>query len=171
MTRTLPYIALLLTAVLSQIFIFDRIAASVYVAPLVYIIYIALQPVQTSQIKMLLAGVMLGVVMDAVMGTEGLNSIATIAVAFFRASIIRLLVGVERSAERVIPSRLSFGSGDFLRYLALIIALHHLIFFFFESLSFSFLLLFVIRFVVSSTISIIYVWALSRIFVINNFLK
>ncbi|MFI3324359.1 MAG: rod shape-determining protein MreD [Rikenellaceae bacterium] len=171
MTRTLPYIALLLTAILSQIFIFDQIAASVYVAPLVYIIYIALLPVQTSQIKMLLAGVMLGVVMDAVMGTDGLNSIATIAVAFFRASIIRLLVGAERSAERVIPSRLSFGSGDFLRYLAIIIALHHFIFFFFESLSFSFLLLFAIRFVVSSTISIIYVWALSRIFVVNNFLK
>ncbi len=171
MTRSLPYIALFFVAVLSQIFIFDQLAASVYVAPLVYIIFIALLPVQTSQIKMLLAGVVLGVVMDSVMGTDGLSSIATIAVAFFRSSIIRLLVGVERSADRVIPSRLSFGGADFIRYLAAVIALHHFIFFFFESLSFSYLLLFTLRFVISTAISIAYVWALSRIFIINNFLK
>ncbi len=173
MFRLLPYIALFATAALSQIFIFDNLAMSVYVAPLVYILFIVMLPTETKQLVMLAMGVLTGVVMDSVMGTGGLNSIATIFVAFFRAHIIRLIVGRERGVVRGVPSGAFFGEGDFLWYIAIVISLHHLIFFLFESLSLSSVMLVYValRFVFSTAMSIIYVWLLSRFFSINNFLK
>ncbi len=170
MFRSIPYIILFLVAALSQIFIFDNLSSSVLVAPLVYILFIALLPIETSQLYMLLAGLGVGVVMDATMGTEGLNTIATLLAAFVRRPIIRLIVGRERS-ERGVPSELNFGDGIFLRYIALFVALHHLVFFLFESLSLSFMLYTTMRFVVSSAISILFVWLLSRFFSLNNILK
>ncbi len=171
MFRTLPYIALLLTAIVSQLFIFDSLSTSVLVAPLVYVIFVVLLPVELSQIKMLGLGVMLGVIMDATMGTQGLNSIATIAIAFLRNPLLRTMVGKERITERGVPSEAMLGRGDFLQYVAIIVALHHFIFFLFEALSLSHLLFLALRFVVSSAISILFVWLISRLFLNSNILK
>ncbi len=171
MFRLLPYTALFLTATLSQIFIFDNLALSVYVAPLVYVVFIILMPLQSSQIMMLGSGVALGVVMDAFMGTQGLNSIATIFIAYFRAPLINMLVGKGRAVERGAPSEVIFGDGDYLRYLALMVGLHHLVFFAFESLTLSHILYISIRCVASSLVSILFVWLIARFFLTNKILK
>ncbi len=171
MFRLLPYTALFLTAVLSQVFIFDSLSTSVLIAPLVYIVFIVLLPVQCSQIVMLGSGVLLGFVVDAAMGTEGLNSIATIFVAFFRPHIIGLIVGKDRAADKGIPSEVMFGDGDYLRYLAVMVALHHFIFFAFESLTLSHLFYTLVRFTASTLVSMLFVWLIARLFVRNNILK
>ncbi len=171
MFRTLPYIALFFTAILSQIFIFDHLAVSVYVAPLVYLLFLVLLPVETSRILLLGAGVLLGLVMDVAMGTNGLNSIATIFIAFFRAPIINLIAGRKQVAERGVPSEILFGNGDYIIYLVVMVALHHAIFFAFEALSASYLLYTVMRYICSSVVSFIYIWLIARLFTINNLLK
>ncbi|MFR9523460.1 MAG: rod shape-determining protein MreD [Rikenellaceae bacterium] len=171
MFRILPYIALLLTAVLSQIFIFDSLSTSVLVAPLVYIVFIVLLPIESSQIVMLGCGVMLGLIMDAAMGTSGLNSIASIAIAFFRAPILKLIVGDKRSAERGVPSEISFGDRAYLRYIVIVVALHHAIFFLFESLSAIHMLYTLWRFTASTAVSILFVWLIARLFLTNKLLK
>ncbi len=171
MSRKLPYIVLFLTAVLLQILIFDQLSASIYFAPLVYVLFLVLMPVESSQIVMLSTGVALGVVMDCVMGTHGLNSIATIFVAYSRRSIIDFIVGRERSADRGVPSEVSFGAADFIIYLSIVIALHHLVFFLFESLSLAYFLRFLWRFLLSTSVSIFSVWLIARFFTTNKFLK
>ncbi|MFI3280834.1 MAG: rod shape-determining protein MreD [Rikenellaceae bacterium] len=171
MFRTLPYIALFLTAVLSQIFIFDNLSTSVLVAPLVYVVFIALLPVESSQILMLGAGVVTGFVLDATMGTAGLNSIATIFIAFFRAPILRLIVGSKRVAERGVPSEILLGDGDYIRYIVTLVALHHAVFFLFEALTASHILYTLLRFTASTLISILFVWLIARLFNSNNLLK
>ncbi len=170
MFRITPYTILFLVATLSQIFFFDNLSASVLVAPLVYIVFIALLPIEFNQLTMLLLGALTGFVMDAAMGTEGLNSIATIFVSFIRIHLIRAIVGRERS-ERGVPSELSFGEGIFFRYIAAFVALHHVVFFLFESLSMVNLLYTSMRFAISSVISILFVWLISRLFSLNNILK
>ncbi len=171
MFRILPYIALLLTAVLSQVFIFDSLSTSVFIAPLVYIVFIVMLPVETPQIVMLTAGVALGAVMDTAMGTSGLNSIATIFIAFFRAPILKLIIGTKRASQRGVPSEILFGNSDYVRYLVTIVALHHIIFFLFESLSLSNVIYLALRFSASTVTSVLFVWLIAHIFNINKLLK
>ncbi len=171
MFRILPYIALLLTAVLSQIFIFDTLSTSVLVAPLVYIVFIVMLPIESSQIVMFACGVMLGSIMDVTMGTSGLNSIATIAIAFFRAPILKLIVGHKRSAERGVPSEILFGDRAYIRYVVTLVALHHALFFLFESLSSIHLLYTLWRFTISTAVSILFVWLIARLYLTNKLLK
>ncbi|MFI3331881.1 MAG: rod shape-determining protein MreD [Rikenellaceae bacterium] len=171
MFRIVPYITLFFTAVLSQILFFDNLSVSILFSPLVYIVFIVLLPIECSQILMLSLGALTGFVLDAAMGTEGLNSIATLFVAFFRAPLLRLIVGRERSLERGVPSELKLGYSDFFRYLVSIVAIHHAIFFLFESLSLYNLLYTVVRFSLSSATTVLFVWLLSRLFTINNILK
>ncbi|MFI3279653.1 MAG: rod shape-determining protein MreD [Rikenellaceae bacterium] len=171
MLRTLPYLSLFLVATLSQVFVFDSLSTSVYFAPLVYIVFIVLLPVETSRIMMLGAGVLTGYVMDVAMGTDGLNSIATIAVAYLRTPILKVIAGKKRAAERGVPSDLLFGEGDYIRYLAVMVFLHHVIFFAFESLSIANLFYSLLRFLVSGVASALFVWLIARLFSINNILK
>ncbi len=171
MFRTLPYIALFLTATLSQIFIFDNLSTSVLIAPLVYVVFIVLLPIESSRILMLGAGVATGFVMDAAMGTDGLNSIATIFIAFFRSPILKMIVGNKRTAERGVPSEILFGSGDYIGYLTAMVVLHHAVFFAFESLTASHILYTLMRFSLSSAVSLLFVWLIARLFSINNRLK
>ncbi len=171
MFRTLPYISLFLVATLSQIFIFDSLSTSVFLAPLVYVVFIVLLPIESSRILMLGAGVATGFVMDVAMGTDGLNSIATIGIAYLRTPILRAIAGKKRAAERGVPSGILFGESDYIRYLVVMVFLHHAIFFAFESLSMANLIYSLLRFVVSGVATSLFVWLLARLFSINNILK
>ncbi len=171
MFRTLPYVSLFLVAALSQIFIFDALSVSVFLAPLVYVVFIVLLPIETSRILMLAAGVATGYVMDMAMGTDGLNSIATIGVAYLRTPILRAIAGKKRAAERGVPSEILFGEGDYIRYLVVMVILHHAIFFAFEALSLANIIYSLLRFAVSVVATSLFVWLIARLFSINNILK
>ena len=82
MYRTLQYALLFLVAALLQIFLFNNLSLSVYLNPLVYVVFIALLPMETTPIRMLLAGLAMGLAMDWTMGAAGVNTIATVFVAF-----------------------------------------------------------------------------------------
>lgn len=77
MYRTLQYALLFLVAALLQIFLFNNLSLSVYLNPLVYVVFIALLPMETTPIRMLLAGLAMGLAMDWTMGAAGVNTIAT----------------------------------------------------------------------------------------------
>ena len=47
MYRTLPYLGLFAAAALLQVFLFDNLTISIYLNPLVYIVFIALLPLDT----------------------------------------------------------------------------------------------------------------------------
>ena len=93
MYRTLPYIGLFAVTVLLQVFLFDNLSVSIYLNPLVYIAFLALLPLDTKPVALLGAGLLLGVVMDYAMGAAGINTIATLLIAFLRPALVNLLFG------------------------------------------------------------------------------
>ena len=70
MYRTLPYLGLFAAAALLQVFLFDNLTISIYLNPLVYIVFIALLPLDTPPAAVLGAGLALGVTMDFAMGAS-----------------------------------------------------------------------------------------------------
>ncbi len=171
MFRFLPYIALFFTAVLSQILLFDNLTVGVLFSPYVYILFLILLPLETPRVAMLGLGILLGFVIDAMSGGSGVHSIATIFIAFFRTPILYMLFSKARALQRGVPSELLIGYGDFILYIAVIVLLHHVVLFGFSLLSFDNWQLSLVRYLLSSVVSMLYIWLMARLFTINNLLK
>ncbi len=164
MHRILPYTLLFVVVTLLQTFLFDNLSISVYFNPLIYIVFLLLMPLDTPPIGLLGAGLLLGVTMDYTMGAAGVNTIATLPVAFLRPWIIDLFVNRDEIREGGVPSASRMGSRKFVEYLIVTILLHHVIFFSFEALSWSHVWQTVLRIIISTTVTIGFSWLIARFF-------
>ena len=167
MYRTFPYIVLFVLTLIVQVFLLDSLAISIYFAPMIYLAFLLLLPLDTAHVKPLLAGLATGWLMDYTMGTDGLNVIATLPVAFLRPWIIGWFYTREDPREGGIPSEARFGKSKFIRYIAACILLHHLLFFSFEALSWVHLDRTLLRIVTSSAVSVLFIWLTARLFTLK----
>lgn len=164
MYRTGEYILLFAASVLLQIFFFDELSLSACFAPLVYSVFIILLPLNTPSIAVLAAGLVTGVVMDFAMGTAGLNTIATLAVAYLRMPLLNIIFGHNNVREGGVPSAARMGRRHFGYYLVAMTLLHNALFFGFEAFTTSYLWHQLLRFAVSAAVSLLFVWAIARLF-------
>lgn len=165
MIRIISYALLFLAVVLFQTFLFDNLAVSIYLSPLVYIAFIALLPMETPPFVMLLCGLAIGLATDWAMGLEGINTAVTLFSAVSRRAVLQTACGKENVREGGVPTVWRLGNFSFLLYLVLFTALHHLLFFLLESLSWSLMPFVLIRFVVSTLVSVCFIWLVSQLFV------
>ena len=164
MHRFVPYTVLLAATLLVQVFLLDNLTISIYFAPMIYLAFVLLLPLDTPPVGVLAAGFATGWLMDCAMGTDGLNVIATLPVALLRPWLIGLFYTREDPREGGIPSTARFGTGKFFRYLVLCVVLHHLIFFAFEELSWAHAGRTLLRTLVSGTASVCLLWLTARLF-------
>ncbi len=165
MYRIVPYISLFVVVSLLQVLFFNNLSVSISLSPLVYIVFILLLPLQASHFATLMAGLAMGLAMDWSMGTAGINTIATLFIAFCRPFLLSVIVNKEILASTGVPTDLRFGEIAYAKYLTSIVVLHHIIFFALESLSLNNFGIFFTRFLVSSLASIFFVWLIARTFV------
>ena len=159
MHRTLPYLALFAVVVLLQVFLFDNLSISIYLNPLVYVAFIALLPLDTPPIVLLLSGLATGVTMDLAMGAAGVNTIA-----FARPTLLGLLYPRDDIREGGIPSTGRLGNRVFLNYLIVLVLVHHAVFFSLEALSWAHIVRTIVRTVASGAVSVAFIWVIARIF-------
>lgn len=148
--------------VLLQALLFDNLLFSGLVVPLYYVVFVILLPVKMERLWLLLLGVVMGVVMDVSMGTAGLNTIATTAVAFVRPWIMQMTIGKDVAHESI-PYGGAIDDKSFLLYAALLVVAHQILFFGFESLG-SHLLFTLGKIILSSVVTVILVWVTARLF-------
>ena len=159
MYRTLPYLGLFAAAALLQVFLFDNLTISIYLNPLVYIVFIALLPLDTPPAAVLGAGLALGVTMDFAMGAAGINTIA-----FLRPTLAGMICGRDNVREGGIPSSARLGERKLITYLVALTLVHHAVFFSLEALSWTHALHTLLRIVVSTAVSAGFIWIIARIF-------
>lgn len=116
MYRLIEYAILYVVMVILQVFLFSRIGISVYVHPLAYIAFIILLPMSIPGAALLLLATALGMTIDLFMGTAGINTIATLFVAFCRPAALALLFGKDEVKEGGVPNVNRVGLARFLRY-------------------------------------------------------
>ena len=168
MHRLFPYTLLFVTTLVVQAFLLDNLTISIYFAPMIYLAFVLLLPLDTPPVALLAAGFVTGWLMDCAMGTDGLNVIATLPVALLRPGIVGLCYTREDPHEGGIPSAARFGRGKFLRYLVLCVALHHLLFFAFEELSWAQAGRTLLRTLVSGTASVGFIWLAALLFTLKR---
>lgn len=164
MYRFIQYALLFLVAGLLQVFLFDNLHLSVYLAPLVYVVFVALLPLELAPVWVVLCGALTGVAMDAATGAAGVHTVATVFVAFFRRPLLGFVWEKEYAGEGGVPSERRMGLAVFLRYLGLMMLLHGAVFFYMESFSAEHLLRTTVRLAVSTPVALFFGWVLSRIF-------
>ena len=164
MYRILPYGILFAATALLQIFLFNQLSVSIYLCPLVYVAFVLLLPLELPHALVLLGGLASGAVMAWTMGTAGINTAATVLLAFLRPHVLRLLCRRDDAREEGVPSVERLGKAVFLNYLAVLVLIHHALFFALESLSGQYLLQTILRTIVSGTATVGFCWLIARLF-------
>ena len=162
MQRALEYIIFFVAVVLLQALLFDNLMFSGLVVPLYYVVFLLLLPVECGRVALLVLGTLLGVVMDVSMGTPGLNTMASAAVAYLRPMVMNLTMGKDVQHETV-PYGGAIGEEAFLFYAGVLILCHEAIFFGFESLGSHFFFT-ILKIIVSSVVTLGTVWLTARLF-------
>ncbi len=163
------YAALFLTAVMLQLFVFNPMHVWMYMSPLVYAAFIILLPMNTRPVVvLLLLGLLLGVTMDFFSGTGGLHTVVTLFTAYIRQFVMRFTLGGEYTEEGAMPSVKSLGAEKFMRYVSVMVAVHCLLYFTLEALTWKYFYIVILKTVVSGAVTLLFVWLISLLFTIRT---
>jgi len=125
--------ALILLAV--QVLILDQVHPWGYGAPLLCPLIIITLPMGTSRSAALLWGFGVGFVADIFAGTSGISSAALTFIAFIQPPLLELMAPRD-SEEELHPSFSTMGRWNYLQFIALLLLLHHLVYFALEGFSY-----------------------------------
>ena len=122
--------------VLFQVLVLNNIQFLGYINPYLYVLFILSLPVQMPRWFLLILAFVLGLTIDIFSNTPGIHAFATVLVAFFKDGIIKLFTNLEEGNNPT-PSFHTFGVSAYIKYVVLIVIIHHFTLFILEAFSFS----------------------------------
>ncbi len=164
MFRKKPYTLLLLTLLVLQLFLFDKLLISMLLAPIVYVVFILVLPMQSSQLTMLLWGTSVGLMIDLATGMSGVNTFATLFVSYVRIWLLEVTVGLDMVQLGVAPLPRVVGRVKFLTYATIAVYIHCALLFVVESMRFDQLDFLLRRWLCSGAVSVLFVWLIAAQF-------
>lgn len=143
--------------ILIQIFVLDNIQFLGYINPMIYILFILSLPIRFPKWLSLILAFILGFIIDVFSNTLGMNTFATVFLAFVRVPIINLIISFDEGANPA-PSFQNFGVNNYVKYVILCVFIHHLILFMTESFSFTSFWFTLIKTLLSSVVTILLIF-------------
>lgn len=125
--------------VLVQVLVFNKLNFLGYINPFVYILFLYWYPIKDNKGAFIMTAFFLGLCIDIFSDTLALHSASAVTIAFIRPTIMRFVFGVNYEFQSFKLS--SSTRAQQITFLALLIILHHLVFFSLEIFSFSNVLL------------------------------
>lgn len=164
MHRVLEYGLLFLVLAVLQVFFFNGLNLSVYVTPLVYVVFLGMLPANINPGLLLVLGFAAGAAMDFFTGLPGVNTIASLFTAFIRPGVLRLTVGKEAAGDAGAVTARNYGMRACAAYYGVIVFIHCLVFFLFEALAWHNIFYTLLRVVVSGSVTLLFVIVLANIY-------
>lgn len=122
-----------------QVLIFNRMNLFGFINPMVYVLFLYWYPIKQNRAVFLGISFLLGLILDVFSDTLALNAAATVTIAYLRPAIMRFVFGVNYEFQNFKLNNTT--QVQQITYLALLIVIHHSIFFILEIFSWSQLLL------------------------------
>ncbi|HSZ24778.1 MAG TPA: hypothetical protein VK766_03620 [Cytophagaceae bacterium] len=147
----ISYILYFILFFLVQIIFFRNVVLFDYALCFVYIGYILMLPIDIKPVPLMLIAFGFGILMDSFFDTVGINAFVCVLIAFIRPTVLKLLTpggGYDAMTEISISY---MGFIWFIKYAALLIFIHHFVFFSLEAWNLSYFLDILIR-SISSTV-------------------
>jgi len=129
---TLSYGITFILMVLVQVWILNNIQLSGYINPYLYIMFLLVLPFEISFWILIPAGFLLGITIDMFMHTPGLHAAATVFAAFVRPGVLSLIAPGDGYDSSQRPHISTMGLGWYLRYVVIMVLLHHTVLFYLE---------------------------------------
>ena len=148
--------------VLFQVLVLNSIQFLGYINPYLYIFFILALPVQLPRWFLLILAFTLGLTIDAFSNTMGMHAFATVFVAFFREGIIKLFTNIEEGNNPT-PSFHTFGVSAYVKYVVLMVIIHHTILFILEAFSFYNFWIMLAKILLSSMVTILLILGIQSI--------
>jgi len=139
--------------VLFQVLVLNNIQFLGYINPYLYILFILSLPYQTPQWLTLLLGFGLGLTIDTFSNTMGMHAFAVVMVAFLRGGIIKLFTAIEEGNNPT-PSFHTFGVSAYIKYVVVMVLIHHATLFLLEAFNFSNFWIIVFKITLSTLLTI-----------------
>ena len=127
--------------VLVQVLVFNRLNFFGFINPMVYILFLYWYPIKQNRSVFIGLGFLLGLSIDFFSDTMALHSAATITIAYLRPAMMRFVFGINYEFQSFKLSNTT--KAQQFTFLALLILVHHLVYFSLEIFSFANLLLIV----------------------------
>ena len=158
MINLLPrYLFNFVILILLQVLLLNNLQFSGYVNPYLYILFIITLPFSTPKWLLLVLGFITGLIIDIFMNTLGLHASATVFMAFLRPFILSSFSprdGYE-VGTRPVPS--DYGFGWFFKYMVIMVATHHLFYFFVEAFDKELFLSTLTKSLISIVVSVVFI--------------
>lgn len=148
--------------VMVQVLVFNQMNFLGFINPMVYILFLFWYPIKENRMLFIGLGFLLGFVIDLFSDTLALHSAATVTIAYLRPAVMRFVFGVNYEFQSFRLSNTT--RAQQFTFLALLILVHHTIFFTLEIFSLSNLLLILKKVVFTSLGTIILCLLLSSLF-------
>lgn len=150
-----------------QILILNNIKLGGFINPYVYVLFIMLLPFDIPGWLLLVLGFSTGLTVDAFMGTLGMHSTASLFIAFMRPFILSNITTQDTADKKGSPTLSMKDIGWFIKYTLLIVFMHHFVLFFIESFTFHHFFSTILRIILSSFATIVFI-IIGQFFFIRN---
>lgn len=148
--------------VLAQVTIFNRLNFMGFINPMIYVLFFYWYPIRTNRPLFLFLGFLLGFVIDMFSDTMALHAMAGVTLAFVRPIIMRFCFGANYDFQGFTFKNTT--KVQRITFLLFLIIVQHLIFFTFEILSFSHILLILKKILFTSIVTLFLSILLSSLF-------
>lgn len=152
----------MLLVIFLQVFLFNHINLWGYAVPLLGVMVLFRLPLNVGCIGSMCVAFATGVVLDAFCNTPGVAAGAMTATAFVQYYMLRAMVPKD-AVEDAVPDRHLLGYYKYFWYMAILMAVHHLLYFVLEAFSFFNLSDLALRFAGSYVLSLLLAWALEML--------
>jgi rod shape-determining protein MreD len=148
-----------------QSFIFTKLPLTTYLQSCVYALFILLLPVGHSRTAVLWWAFWLGLCTDLLtLDVVGLHTASTVALAFIRPTLLKLFLPKSDIDAYIVPTSKTLGMRQFLGYAFLALLFHQTIFFFLDAFAFYDILHTLLRILLSTAGSVVFIVLLQLLF-------
>lgn len=158
-------LGVVLLVIFLQVFVFNHIILWGYAIPLLGVMILFHTPLNAGRIVNMLLAFFTGLVLDAFSNSPGVAAGAMTFTAFVQYSLLHAIVPKD-AVEDAVPSMKLLGKYNYVFYIAILMAVHHFMYFLLEAFSFFNAMDLLIRFLGSYALSM--VLALSIEFLLSS---
>lgn len=148
--------------VLVQVLVFNRLNFFGFINPMVYVLFLYWYPIKRDRTTFILVCFFLGILIDIFSDSLAINAAATLTIAYLRPSIMRFVFGVNYEFQSFKLN--SSTKAQQFTFLALLIIIHHVVYFTLEIFSFANVLLILKKSITIGAASIILCLLFSSLF-------
>ena len=150
--------------VLAQGLFLNNVTLHSYINPMIYPLFLMILPIRTPSAMVVILGFLLGLSVDIFTNTFGLHAAAGTLIGFVRIGVLQIFTPTGGYEDEIEPNIHDMGPFWSLRYIGLIVLIHHICFFLLSFMSLDNFGFLVSKILLSSLISLFLIFIYQFIF-------